>query len=70
MGELKEYILRKIEEKKKQGVKEIRLSEFVSEIVRETGYSLNSVYNRVRELELEGKIKTVRERGRKKVIVS
>jgi len=67
-SKLKQLVLQKIEEKKKQGIREIPLNEFVKEIVME-GYSLTGAYNSIRELEILGKIKVVYQKGKKKILL-
>ena len=66
---LKEHVLKKINELKAKGIKEIELSELVKEIVKEANSTIGAVYSAVKELEIKEEIKTKKKGNRTVVII-
>ena len=66
---LKDKILYLLEEYRERGIKEMPLREFVKQAVVELGTYPQTVYNIVKLLEWEGKIKIIGNKRNKKIIL-
>jgi len=58
-----------LEDFKERGLKTVSWIRVVTEVVK-AGYSMSTVYNKLREMEAKGKIKTVKNTRAKYIILS